>query len=52
VKRSQFEVDRKADELMQQGKRYYPKDGKGNLDEWAAIIKRQAEVVDRIELEK
>jgi len=27
--------------LNDKNQRYYPKDGKGNLDEWAAIIKRQ-----------
>ena len=33
--------------LAQNNQRYYPKDAKGNLDEWGAVIKRQAEAYAR-----
>jgi hypothetical protein len=31
--------------------RYYPTDGKGNIDEWGAIIKRQLETQERLQQE-
>lgn len=37
----------KIQQLEQQQMRYYPTDGKGNLDEWGAIIKRQVETFER-----
>ena len=38
--------------LAEQGNRYYPSDGKGNPDEWGAVIKRQAEAFNREQQEK
>lgn len=33
--------------LAQNNQRYYPKDAKGNVDEWGAVIKRQTEAYAR-----
>ena len=33
--------------MAEQGNRYYPQDGRGNPDEWGAVIKRQTEVYNR-----
>jgi len=38
--------------LPEQNKRYYPTDVKGNLDEWGAVIKRQAEGYERMRQEQ
>ena len=37
----------KLQTLADGGQRYYPTDAKGNLDEWGAVIKRQAEAYER-----
>jgi hypothetical protein len=31
--------DKNLQGLIEQGKRYYPTDGRGHLNEWAAVIK-------------
>lgn len=33
----------KINQLLENNKRYYPTDGKGNVDEWGAVIKKQVE---------
>ena len=30
----------KIQQLHEESKRYYPTDGKGNIDEWGAVIKK------------
>jgi hypothetical protein len=52
VKKSIGDKQPKINQLYQEGKRYYPTDGRGNVDEWAAVVKRQTEVVDKLESEK
>ena len=42
----------KIQALHDQNKRYYPIDVKGNLDEWGAVIKRQAEGYERMKQEQ
>jgi hypothetical protein len=32
---------------MENNRRYYPTDPKGNVDEWGAVIKRQVENYER-----
>jgi hypothetical protein len=39
VKRPLDEKKQEIDELYANNKRYYPKDKKGGLDEWGAVIK-------------
>lgn len=36
----------KINSLLENNKRYYPTDGKGNIDEWGAVIKRQVETFE------
>lgn len=36
----------KINQLLDNNKRYYPVDGKGNIDEWGAVIKRQVETFE------
>jgi len=38
--------------LEEQGNRYYPADARGNVDEWAAVIKRRTEAYEREMQEK
>lgn len=33
----------KMNAMNEAGQRYYPTDPRGNIDEWGAVIKRQAE---------
>jgi len=40
VKRPLDEKQEKINNLLEQSKRYYPTDQKGNVDEWGAVIKR------------
>ena len=43
-------LDNKSDKIQQlydEQKRYYPVDREGNIDEWGAIIKKQAENYER-----
>ena len=40
------EKQAKINELLENNKRYYPTDGKGNIDEWGAVIKRQVEAFE------
>ena len=37
----------KLDALANNNQRYYPTDARGGLDEWGAVIKRQAEAYQR-----
>ena len=37
---------------MENNQRYYPRDPKGNLDEWGAVIKRQTEAYQRDQADK
>ena len=46
VKRPMDEKQAKINELLENNKRYYPTDGKGNIDEWGAVIKRQVEAFE------
>ena len=39
----------KITQLLENNKRYYPTDGRGNVDEWGAVIKKQ---VENFELQK
>lgn len=43
VKRPLEEKQERIKELEANHKRYYPVDNRGNLDEWAAVIKNQEE---------
>ena len=47
VKKGLDEKQDKINQLHEENKRYYPTDGKGNIDEWSAVIKRQAETFER-----
>eukprot|EP00347_Sterkiella_histriomuscorum_P002848 403366567 len=40
------EKQEKINQLLENNKRYYPTDGKGNIDEWGAVIKRQVETFE------
>ncbi|CDW73158.1 UNKNOWN [Stylonychia lemnae] len=40
------EKQEKINQLLENNKRYYPTDGKGNIDEWGAVIKRQVEAFE------
>ena len=48
VKRPLEEKKEEIEELYRNNKRYYPKDKKGGLDEWGAVIKNQNETFNRI----
>ena len=37
----------KLQNLADNNQRYYPTDGRGNVDEWGAVIKRQTEAYQR-----
>ena len=43
VKKSLEDKGQKFQTLAENNQRYYPRDPKGNLDEWGAVIQRQAE---------
>ena len=43
VKKPLEEKNASINNLYEQQQRYYPTDPRGNLDEWGAVIKRQAE---------
>ena len=47
VKKPLEQKNDKIQNLYQDQMRYYPTDKKGNLDEWGAVIKRQAEAYNR-----
>ena len=47
VKKPLEQKNDKIQNLYQDQMRYYPTDQKGNLDEWGAVIKRQAEAYNR-----
>lgn len=40
------EKQEKINQLLENNKRYYPTDAKGNIDEWGAVIKKQAEIYE------
>lgn len=48
VKRPLEEKKEEIEELYKDGKRYYPKDQRGGLDEWGAVIKNQNEMFTRL----
>ena len=48
VKRPLEEKRQEIEDLYKNNKRYYPKDKRGELDEWGAVIKNQNEMFGRI----
>ena len=44
VKKPLGDKESKLQSMAENNQRYYPRDPKGNLDEWGAVIQRQTEV--------
>ena len=47
VKKPLDNKSEKINQLYEEQKRYYPVDRQGNIDEWGAIVKKQAENYER-----
>ena len=44
VKKPLESKEKKIAEMLDQNKRYYPNDARGNIDEWGAVLKRQTDL--------